>query len=697
MQEKQLESTGIEDALKLVREVKKETAEFRKQFEKDWKEQDNFYYGKHHKTGEQHKTVKNHIFKIIEGEVPILTDSMPGVTILSDDENRQDDALVLEKSIKYVYHDQNLQLLLPTLVRSSLTSAPGYLYAFYDPDADQGDGKIRLKQLPWDSIYLDGNAQTIEESSQARIEISMRNGEIARMFPHKKDEILQVKGGNAAVHNDMDNENLETRDVSGSNAMMGTPKKHSSKDINVYVETWIKSFDLEDISPDETQAEIEKEQAQLQSGEAPDIKKWENHPAHFQAHKELENSLLAQLGLPPETKFEQAMQAVEMMAQNNPEMDVNNLLLSLRVTMNHNEEHKALMELNPEGKKPKYKDGWRLIKTFKDIVLYDGPNPEQSGEIPLVPFYCYKDMTIYGFSEVKNIIGPQKSLNEMDYKEFKGLKRVANPGWIADHESGVTADKLTNDDGIVVIKAKGTEVRRLEPGVVSNQLQNRREADRTAIEDISGVNEATQGRTPSPNASGAAISSLQNQAIGRIRLKDRFLQHYSMKRLSKIVASLIIGNWSTEKKLRLNTENSDNREIIYEPLKMADLSYKVEIAPGSMAGIDKEALNGFILSLFDRKVIDGKSLLTTTDFPKREILLKQFNEANDIAAQQKEIEAQMQELQKENLKLKALVDPNLLVSEEKKIVEQIGRDETMAQINAQGEQVPQQAPPQEMM
>jgi hypothetical protein len=478
---------------------------------------------------------------------------------------------------------------------------------------------------------------------------------------------------------------------------MGTPKKHSSKDINVYVETWIKSFDLEDISPDETQAEIEKEQAQLQSGEAPDIKKWENHPAHFQAHKELENSLLAQLGLPPETKFEQAMQAVEMMAQNNPEMDVNNLLLSLRVTMNHNEEHKALMELNPEGKKPKYKDGWRLIKTFKDIVLYDGPNPEQSGEIPLVPFYCYKDMTIYGFSEVKNIIGPQKSLNEMDYKEFKGLKRVANPGWIADHESGVTADKLTNDDGIVVIKAKGTEVRRLEPGVVSNQLQNRREADRTAIEDISGVNEATQGRTPSPNASGAAISSLQNQAIGRIRLKDRFLQHYSMKRLSKIVASLIIGNWSTEKKLRLNTENSDNREIIYEPLKMADLSYKVEIAPGSMAGIDKEALNGFILSLFDRKVIDGKSLLTTTDFPKREILLKQFNEANDIAAQQKEIEAQMQELQKENLKLKALVDPNLLVSEEKKIVEQIGRDETMAQINAQGEQVPQQAPPQEMM
>lgn len=688
-----------EDSLKVIHEVKKETGDYRKQFEKDWKEQDDFYYGKQHKTGEHHKTVKNHIFKIIEGEVPILTDSMPGVSVLSDLTERQDDALVLEKSIKHVYNDQNLQLLLPTLVRSSLTSAPGYLYPFYDPDADDGDGKIRFKQLPWDGVFLDGNAQTVEDSSQARIEIPMRNDVVARMFPQKKDEILQTKGGEGAVHNNADSDGLETRDVSGTNTVQaGAPKKHNSKDISKYVETWVKSYDLEDIPQDETIAEIEKENAEMVEGTAPDIKKWENHPAHIQAHEQSKAMLLSQLGLPPETTFDQAAQAVEMMMQNNPEMDASKVLLSLKVVLNHIEEHQALSELNPEGKKPKYKDGWRVIKSFKDVILYDGPNPEQSGEIPLVPFYCYKDQTIYGFSEAKNIISAQKSLNEMDYKEYKGLKRVANPGWLADHESGVTPEKLTNDDGIVVIKAKGTEVRRLEAGQISNQLPARRESDKFDMEDISGIKEVTQGGG-NPNLSGIAIQNMQTQAVGRIRLKDRYLQHYSMKRLAKLTAKLIMNNWSTEKRLRLASDSSSVEELIFDPLKMADLSYSVEIAPGSMAGIDKDSLNAFMLSLFDRKIIDAKGLLSVTDFPKREILLKQIDELNEIGVQQQEIEAQMQQLQAENIRLKAMVDPRLLAKEEMKVAEELQRNEVMADINSQPlpEEQMMAQPPQGMM
>lgn len=677
MQEKDFSK---EDALALVKEVKKETSDYRKQFEKDWKEQDNFYYGKHHKTGEQHKTVKNHIFKVIEGAIPILTDSMPGTTILASTEERQDDALVLEKSIKYVYTDQNFQLMLPTLMRSALTSAPGYLYAFYDPDADNGDGKIRFKKLAWEGVYLDGNAQTIEDSTRARIEIPMRTGEVARIFPHKKDEIMDSKGTEGAVHNDVDNDSYETRDISGTTAVAGTPKKHQAKDICSYVETWIKSFDTEEIPQEETAQEIEKEQAQLMNGEAPDIKKWENHDAHIQAHEQIRMQALAQLGLPPEASFDQAMQAVEMMMQQNPEMDANQILLSIKVSENHIEEHKALKELNPKGERPKYKDGWRVIKTVKDVVLYDGPNPEQNGEIPIVPFYCYKDDTIYGFSETKNIISAQKSLNEMDYKEYKGLKRVANPGWLADHESGVKPEKLTNDDGIVVIKAKGTEVRRLEPGQISNQLPARREADIFAMEDISGINEATQGRTPSPNASGAAITSLQNQAIGRIRLKDRYLQHYSMKRLGKITASLIINNWSTEKRLRLNSDNSATESLIFDPIRMADLSYTVEIAPGSMAGIDKESLNAFFLNLLNQKHITFKDFLLVADFPKREILLKQYAENNEQTAQLQEMDAQAGELQKENMKLKSAIDPRLLSPDEMKALEEVSRQEAIQQI-----------------
>ena len=678
--------------LKLVQEVKEETGKYREQFEKGWKEGEDFYYGKQHKTGENLKTTKNHLFKIIEGEVPILSDSMAGTTILSDREDRQDDALILEKSIRYVYNDQNLQLQLPSLIRSSLMSAPGYLYTYYDPDGNNGDGKVCIKKIPWKSVFLDGNVSLLEDAAKARIEVPMRKDAVARMFPQKKDEILkQQSNGSSSI--DIDNEDYETRDVSGTGDKMstGAPKEYKAKDIINYVETWVKSYDLKDIENEETFEEIQEELAQIAKGEAPDIGKWEDHAAHIQSHEGILESLLAKLGMPLGTEFEQVQLMAEQVSQQNPEADFGQILLQIKILENHIEEHEELMKLNPTSQEPKYKDGWRVIKTVGKVILYDGPNVEENGEIPIVPFYCYKDDTIYGFPESKNIIDPQKTLNEMDYKEYKGLKRVANPGWIADHESGITSDKLTNEDGIVVIKAKGTEVRRLEPGQISPQLERRMQNDILAMEDISGVNEATQGRTPSPNASGAAISSLQNQAIGRIRLKDRYIQHYSMKRLARLVSSLIINNWSTEKRLRLNTDTASVEELIFDPLKMSDLAYSVEITPGSMAGTDKEALNSFYFNMLAAGHIPFKEFLLVADFPKREILLKSAMEREKMQGEQ---EAQAQEqammqqqqsqdqsnqelikLKTENMKLRATINPELLSKEEKQILEEVMRNE----------------------
>lgn len=684
---KESEKADKEESLNLVKEVKEETSNYRKQFEKSWREYDDAYMGKQHKTGEEYKTVKNHIFKIIQGEVPILTDSLPGTTILAEREDRQDDALILEKSIKYVYADQNLQLILPTLVTSALVSAPGYLYTYYDPDAANGEGKIRYKQLPWEHVYLDGNASTIEDSAKARFEIPMRRDEIARIFPHKKDEILELKS-DQVINEDATNEQSETRDVKNDGRnVQGKPKNYQAKDIVNYVETWIRSYDLTDIPEDETHEEILKEHEQLLAGEAPMIAKWQDHEVHIQDHQMARAQLMAKIGLSPESNIEQAAQVIDQLMQQNPAADLSPILLGIKICDNHLEEHEELKKLNPTSQMPKYKDGWRVIKSVAKVVLYDGPNPEQNGEIPLIPFYCYKDNTIYGFGAVKNIIDPQRTLNEVDFKEYKGLKRVANPGWLADKESGLTSAQLTNDDGIVIIKQKGTEVRRLEPGQISNQLPARSQSDAFAMEQIEGINEATQGIAPSANASGAAITKLQNQAIGRIRLKDRYLQHYSMKRLAKITASLILNNWSTEKRLRLNTDNAGIEELVFDPLRMADLTYQVEVTSGSMAGIDKEALNAYYLVLFDRKIIpDPKTFLMVSDFPKREIILKAYIEQENQAIQvqqqqdqaaQEQAQQELIAIKKENIKLKARISIDLLTQEEQQLYKEIMRHEAI--------------------
>lgn len=684
----QKDESQNEATFKLIKETKAETSKFREQFEKNWREYEDAYYGKQHKTGENYKTVKNHIFKIIEGEVPILTDSMPGTSVLADTESRQDDAVLLEKSIKFVYQDQNLQLLLPSLVRSMLTSAPGFLYPYYDPDAAGGEGKVRIKKISWDGVFLDGNASLIEDANKAVIEHQMRRDELARTFPHKKDQILGIQS-DQDIETNADDDNFEKRDVSSSGkTVAGRPKKNKAKDVVTYTETWIKSYDLEKIPQEETIEELQEEQAQIMSGNAPDIFKWEDHDAHLKGHRELADQILAKLGLPPGTEFEQAMQMVDALQQQNPEADFSQLLLSLKLAENHIEEHESLKELNPTSERPKYPDGWRLIKSVEKIILFDGPNPENNGEINLVPFYCYKDDTIYGFGEVKNIIDPQRTLNEMDYKEYKGLKVCANPGWIADHESGVSDKNLTNDDGIVVIKAKGTEVRRLEAGTISPQLERRIINDIDSMEDISGINESSQGRTPSPNASGAAINALQNQSIGRIRLKDRYLNHYSMKRLAKLVAGLIINNWSTEKKLRLSTDSSGNQEFVFDPIKVSDLNYTIDIAPGSMAGIDKESLNALYFRLLDSQQIPFKDFLMVADFPKKEILLKNLEEREKLQNEQEQLVEQVKidqqatdeelvAIKKENIKLKARIDPNLLTPEEQSLFKDVIRQEAV--------------------
>lgn len=661
----------------LVKEVKKELGQYRSPFEKDWKVYDDAYYGKQHKTGEEVKTVKNHIFKIIEGEVPILTDSMPGVSVTANIAEKQSGAEMLNKGINYVLNDQNFQLILPSLVRSGLTSAPGYLYVCYNPDASNGDGKIEMFQIPWKSVYLDGNAQIIEQAEKARIEIPKRKESIARQWPEKKDEILKTQGEANQVGDDA---NFEKRDVSGLKTEQGKPKQHSAKDIINYVETWIKSYDLEDIEPEITQAQLEEEYEQLLNGTAPDITKWEDHKAHIQSHEQTRVEILSKIGLQGDESIDLINQRIEVLLQENPEAESFQMIpLIITLIDNHKTEHEELLKLNPTSQAPKYKDGWRVIKSVGDVVLYDGPNPAlivlpngrvSEGHIPLIPYYGYKDDTIYGFGEIKNILDAQHTLNDMDFREFEGLKVCSNPGWIGDHEAEVSANTLTNKPGIVVLKKRGTEIRRLEPGAVSPQLEQRKQLDQRAMEEISGVNEASQGNLPS-SASGVAIRQLQLQSVGRIRLKDRYLQNYSIRRTAIIIASLIIKYWSQEKRLRLRSDSTNIEEFLFNPIEVQDLEYTVDIAQGSMAGIDKDALNGFFLNLLGGGHITFEDFLQVADFPKKDLLLKKVSERNDMAAQFQELQAQLEKINQDNIVLRGSRSSELLLPEEKKVFDQL--------------------------
>lgn len=673
------------DALELVKKTKTELAAYRKSFEKNWKIYDNAYYGKQHKTGENKKTVKNHIFKIIEVEVPILTDSMPGTQITAHTQESQDDADNLNKAIKYVFQDNDLPLILPSVIRSSLISGPGYLYSFYNPDAENGDGKIEIVQVDWKHVWLDGNKPRIEQSDCAIIEIPMRRGALARTWPDKKDQILEKSGDNS---HQGDDQNAETRDITARGEVTsGMPKDFSSEDVVNYTETWVRCYDLTDIDPKEVDEAVKDELAQIQQGNSPDVMKWQNHAKHIEALNGLRGQLLAHINMPPDTDFDDAQAKVQELMQQNPQAEQLRMGLAiLKICDNTISEYEELQELNPTGQEPKYPDNWRVIKTCGEIILYDGPNPEQSGHIPLVPFHCYKDNTIYGFGEVKNVLDAQQTLNDVDFREFENLKLGSNSGWIVDYEAEVDENSLTNAPGIVVQKNKGTQVERLAPVQVSPQLERRKELDQRAIEAISGMNEATQGISPSPDASGVAIEQLQTQAVGRIRLKDRHNNYYSMRRLALLVANLIKNHWTQEKRLRLRDDNTNIEEFIFNPIKIQNLEYTIDIAPGSMAGISKDALNALMMKFLAGQFIDFETFLKVADFPKREILLKLVQDKNTQDQQIQQMQAQAQDLQKQNIMIKGQLAPGLLSNEERRMYEQL-RAQQLTQKVTNGEPV----------
>lgn len=682
---------NTKEPIELVREVKKELGEYRQQYEKEWREFDDAYYGKQHKTGESKKSVKNHVFKIIEGEVPILTDSMPGTQVDAELSDKQVDAEILQKSIKYVYQDQNLPLILPTVSRAGLTSAPGYIYTFFNPDADGGEGKIEYRQLDWENVFLDGNAQTVEQSERARIEIPMRRDAVARAWPEKREAILGLNAKNET--SSTDSENFETRDISGADDARGRPAKFKGKDIVKYAETWVKSYDLEPIPQEETAEEIAKERAEFSSKDVPSVSKWQNHDAHDADHVAQRGEILAQINLPPDAPIEQVSQTIDQLLQANPEAaQLGDILLIVKMIDNHREEHAEMKKLNPTSERPKYKDGWRIIKSVENVILYDGGNPDELkgiGHIPIVPFYGYKDNTIYGFGEVKNILNAQRSLNEMDQYEMDNLKANGNTGWVADHEADVDENSLTNEPGIVVKKKKGTEVRRLEAGQVSPQFERRKLMDAEFMEDASGINRESQGNMAS-SASGVAITKLQTQAIGRIRLKDRYLQYYSMRRLAIITAQLILVHWNSEKAFRLRTDDSQLEDVVFDPIAMSDLNYTISISPGSMAGLDKDALNALYLQLYQASggTMTFEDLVMLMDFPKRELLLSKLRERAAEAQSLEQLQGEMQSLQQQNASLLGLVSPDLLEGDQKKVFE-ISKNQALIE-KLMSQQAPQQ-------
>jgi len=644
--EKNTQESGDKAVLKKCDQIKETAKAYRDQFEsaKDgWEQYEKFYYGDQWQFSEK-RPVKNWCFTIIEGEVPVITDiGKSFVDLVPLEQQHEAEAKVLEASVQSVFETQKLILKVSQSIRSALVTGTAWQYVDYDPDLDQGDGNVVIKCLPWRHVWIDPTATEIDEADYAIIEIPTSVDELKRRFPKSANDIKPNK----------EQETFNKR-ASGTDSDRWSPGmvteqsvgRFKADDLATVEEYWIKDYTMEPIPEDVTALELEEEAKAFLSGKNPDVNKYMNHKGHMLGHANQVRELAAELlQLPVEVITEQDIAELET----NPKVGV-----GLKIVKDHLRMHKILDEQNPKGTRPKYPENLRLIIKIDKTILYDGQSPERDGKIPLVPFYAYKtEDSIYGLGEVKNLISAQKSFNEMDWAELQGLRLNGNSGWVIDKESGIDSDTLTNEPGIIITKKQGTEARRLEPGVVSPQLATRKFADQQAMEQISGINEASQGRKPSSVTAAAAIQALQGATRSRINQKQRYLSEYSLPRLASLVASRIVNRWSVEKKLRVYDKDGELQYIEYNPDEIYKLKYDIRPLASTNSGLAKEEVFSVMSQLLQGNAIDPRTFVELTDLPYRSAVLKRMDE-ND------EKNAMIEQLVAENAQLKEQGNPQSL-------------------------------------
>lgn len=628
-----------------------------KNFKDDWDEAEEFYQGIQWKQRDPSKRFRNYCFQVVESEVPLLMDPMPSTDVipLEDNEEKKQQAIVLEAAKDHVYRQQQVAMKDVQSIRDLLKTGNGWQYVDYDPDGEGGEGSITVKNIAWNHVILDPAAENIDQCRYVGIEVPMSNDDIKRRFPKTAKEALSQPLKDIYVFSDS-KFNREDQNI-GTNSGVGNQNRYESKDMSFVEEWWIKDYSMIAIPDDDTQIELTEESTQLMEGINPDIYKWEDHPKHIDGHRDMIVFVVAQaLQIAPEQVTEQDIEA----AKQDPEIALRIAIIEDHIRMH--EMHIESMEEDEIGKKPKYKNYLRLVIKTGKVIHYDDSPPCDDGLVPLVPWYCYKGQKIYADGILKNLIPLQKTINELDEKEFKGLKLCANPGWIVDEQSEVDPDTLTDEDGIVVIKKQGTEAMRLQPGVVSQQLENRSRREFEAMQRIEGVGEAVLGESPKHQVSGVLMRRLQMQSLGRIRLKSRMIES-AIERRDKLIISRIIKYYSTERKLRFQDESGNIRFIQFSPDAVRDLSYEVVLAPGTMSGMDNETIAETYKEFLLGGLIDLKTYAEIANLPKKQDLFKALDA-------QDQVKMQLEQLQQENLALKAQFAPETLTPEEQQLLTQ---------------------------
>jgi hypothetical protein len=301
----------------------------------------------------------------------------------------------------------------------------------------------------------------------------------------------------------------------------------------------------------------------------------------------------------------------------------------------------------------KYPNGRRLI-VCSGVLLEDGPNPYEDGDIPFARWQNYVlPREFWGISEVEQLESPQRIFNKLISFALDVLTLMGNPVWIVSNDSDVDTENLFNRPGLIIEKNPGSEVRREEGTQLQPYVLQLIDRMQQWFNDIAGTQDVTRGATPGSVTAASAISSLQEAAQTRVRQKSRNLDCY-LQTVGQQYASRVMQYYTAPRVFRLTNNEGATRyfKAMFEggtatvqqwnaegqgwsePVKLqAQGKLDVKVTTGSALPFAKAEKEQKLLQLFDRGIIDPQEVLQGTDYPNWETVLQRVQERQAAAAQ----------------------------------------------------------------
>jgi hypothetical protein len=275
--------------------------------------------------------------------------------------------------------------------------------------------------------------------------------------------------------------------------------------------------------------------------------------------------------------------------------------------------------------KAKYPRGRHMIMAGNRII-HDDENPFAHGQFPYIEQDCHRiPGEFWSVSAVQNLLSPQMELNKALGQVIDNKNLMGNAQWIVSRNSGIDPSQITAQPGLVIEKAPGSEVERVDAPNMPNYIMQFIEGRKQALDDISGVFDVTQGRKPSGITAGIAIESLQEAAQTRLRALVRNLEN-AIGRNGRQWVGLAQQHYDQARQVRVTDHQTGQFRFVELTPEAINGQWEVIVAAGSTLPRSREVRQSQGVELFQLGIFDEEALLEWLDHPGRDRVLSRIRE-----------------------------------------------------------------------